>query len=60
MSRRIKGKIARWTCGLSALAMLGVVGGLETFRIPTGAGIVALIFCFALILISGMKGGLFR
>lgn len=60
MRNRTKRKIARIVCGTSALFILGVVGGIEKFWLPLGAGMVWLAIGLAVFALSAMKGGMLR
>lgn len=60
MSRKQKGRIARWTSLISFLFALGTVGGMEQFSITPLRGVVYIILSLSLCLAAGLKGGLFR
>jgi len=60
MRNRTKRKIARIVCGTSALLILGVVGGIEKFRLPLGTGVLWLIIGFVVFALSALKGGLLK
>jgi|BioPla2DNA2_1021312.scaffolds.fasta_scaffold18015_1 hypothetical protein len=53
-------KASRIICAISALFILGVVGGIERFWLPLGTGVLWLIIGFAVFALSAIKGGLLR
>jgi len=53
-------KASRIICAISALFILGVVGGIERFRLPLGTGVLWLIIGFAVFALSALKGGLLK
>lgn len=60
MRNRTKRKVSRIICAISALFILGVVGGIEKFKLPLGTGVLWLIIGFAVFALSAIKGGLLR
>lgn len=60
MRNRTKRKIARAICGTSALFILGVIGGIEKFRLPLGAGALWMIIGFVVFALSALKGGVIK
>ncbi len=53
-------KASRIICAISALFILGVVGGMEKFWLPLGTGVLWLVFGFVVFVISALKGGLLK
>lgn len=51
-------KTARIICAISALFILGVVGGIERFWLPLGTGILWLVIGFVVFVLSAIEGGL--
>lgn len=57
---KVKRTIARILCGLSALAVLLIVGGLERFWLPLWPGSMWLAISLVVFALSARKGGLLR
>ena len=53
-------KAYRIICAISALFILGVVGGIEKFVLPLGIGVPWLIIGFVVFALSAIKGGLIK
>ena len=53
-------KASRIICAISALFILGVVGGIENFWLPLGTGILWLVIGFAVFALSAIKGGVIK
>ena len=53
-------KASRIICAISALFILGVVGGIEKFLLPLGAGALWLVIGFVVFALSALKGGLIK
>ena len=58
LRNRTKRTVARAVCGLSGLAMLLIVGGLENFWLPLWPGALWLAISFVVFALSAMKGEL--
>lgn len=52
-----KFKASRIICAISALFILGVVGGIERSLLPLGEGALWLIIGLAVFVLSAIKGG---
>ena len=53
-------KTSRIICAISALFILGVVGGIEKFWLPLGTGVLWLIIGFVVFALSALKGGVIK
>jgi hypothetical protein len=53
-------KASRIICAISALFILGVVGGMEKFLLPLGTGVLRLTISFVVFALSALKGGLLK